>query len=245
MASSGHDDPTPPHGVAWLPKTLPAEELLEDIDAPALLLDVSGHVVFANACATRLFGKELAGQTLASLVAKQRQLTDLLYAQAYTDALTGLANRRSLAEVESKVAGSPPADWQRCGVIFVDIDRFAEFNVLYGFQAGDQALKQVAAALKRAGRDHDQAYRASGEQFVMVLPGAEPETVDQVARQVLDGIHDLCIPHAKGPTGSLSALVIGTSLMPGESVGAAIVRTGDLSASCKARGVRAQVVTAP
>jgi diguanylate cyclase (GGDEF)-like protein len=181
-------------------------------------------------------------QSLTTLVENLRQQNEQLRIQARTDARTGLANSRALAEIESSLAGTTTAEWPRCGVIFVDIDRFGDFNHLYGDHAGDEALKHVAAALKRAGRSTDQAFRKGGEEFVMVLPSAEPEAVERVAQNLLECIAELRIPHAKGPTGWLSALIVGASVLPGETVGGAIIRAGNAAMRCKSGGLRAQVV---
>jgi two-component system chemotaxis family response regulator WspR len=127
-------------------------------------------------------------------------------------------------------------------VIFVDIDHFGAFNHLYGDHAGDEALKRVADALRLAGRKTDLIYRKGGEEFVMVLPRAEPDAIARVARRLAETIADLKIPHAEGPTGWLSALIVGVSALPQETVGSAVMRAGNAAMRCKLTGVRAQVV---
>ena len=87
-------------------------------------------------------------------------------------------------------------------------------------------------------------FRKGGEEFVMVLPMATQDAVGRVAQQVADCIEDLRIPHAQGPTGWVSALIVGVCALPEESVGQSIVRAGDAAMRCKTTGVRAQVVLA-
>jgi diguanylate cyclase (GGDEF)-like protein len=196
-----------------------------------------------------VFGEEAAAlvhesQSITALVENLRRQNERLHHEARTDARTGLANSRALGEVESNIVGGPNSSWSSCGVIFVDIDHFGAFNHLYGDHAGDEALKCVAGALRRAGRKTDQVFRKGGEEFVMVLPMAAPDALARVAEHLAQRIAELKIPHAEGPTGWLSALIVGVSALPLETVGQAIVRAGDEAMRCKATGVRAQIVLA-
>jgi diguanylate cyclase (GGDEF)-like protein len=79
---------------------------------------------------------------------------------------------------------------------------------------------------------------------VMVLPMAAPDALARVAEHLAQRIAELEIPHAEGPTGWLSALIVGVCALPLETVGQAIVRAGDEAMRCKATGVRAQIVLA-
>lgn len=95
--------------------------------------------------------------------------------QAGQDALTGLLNRRSLANIISeKVNAAEPF-----GVSFMDIDHFKFINDRFGHAMGDQVLKSVADCLRRGMRSGDYCGRYGGEEFVMVVP---PCTNDQAYR---------------------------------------------------------------
>jgi diguanylate cyclase (GGDEF)-like protein/PAS domain S-box-containing protein len=181
-------------------------------------------------------------QSITSLVENLRQQNERLRNEARTDVRTGLANSRALSEVESVVVGSAGSDWATCGVLFVDIDHFGAFNHLYGDRAGDLALKRVADALQSACRKTDLAFRKGGEEFVIVLPQAEPDAVRRVAESAAASIDDMKIQHAEGPTGWLSALIVGTSVSPAQTIGDAVARAGDETMRLKATGIRARVV---
>ena len=93
-----------------------------------------------------------------------------LAALASTDPLTGLANRRMLDKTldlewrRAQRAGTP------LSLIMIDIDHFKAFNDSYGHQAGDEALRQVAQAIKvNVRRPADLAARYGGEEFAVVL----------------------------------------------------------------------------
>jgi len=89
-------------------------------------------------------------------------------AQASTDSLTGLLNRRTLENRVRAIqsAGTPFA------VVMADLDHFKLVNDTHGHQAGDRALRSFAAVLRATLRPQDLISRWGGEEFVMVLPNA-------------------------------------------------------------------------
>ena len=99
-----------------------------------------------------------------------------------TDALTGLANRRSLeaflrsAQIAAMETGEP------LSILMIDIDHFKKFNDSYGHQVGDQVLRLVARVLQDSVRESDLAARYGGEELMAVLPGANLDICAEVAR---------------------------------------------------------------
>lgn len=84
---------------------------------------------------------------------------------ATTDPLTGLGNRRALAEAARNAAASSHAT----GVVTCDIDRFKSINDSYGHAIGDRVIVHVADVLRGELRGTDQAFRIGGEEFVLLL----------------------------------------------------------------------------
>lgn len=90
--------------------------------------------------------------------------------EAFTDGLTGLANRKSFdAELERIMQDSIEEGHAFC-LIMMDIDHFKSFNDNYGHQVGDQVLRLVARTLIDGIKGRDFAARYGGEEFAIILP---------------------------------------------------------------------------
>ena len=124
--------------------------------------------------------------------------------QALTDTLTGLANRKQLAERTAEALARGDV-----ALLLFDLDRFKEVNDTLGHHVGDQLLEVVAARLTAASREEDTVSRLGGDEFAVLLPGADRALADQAARRLLAAI---CAP-----------LVLGGLLVDiGASVGLAV-----------------------
>ena len=113
-----------------------------------------------------------------------------------TDALTGVANRRSFDQQFAVEWQRALRDQRTLAVIMVDVDLFKRFNDAFGHQKGDVCLQQVAqtmaAQLKRGG---DLIARYGGEEFILLLPGLTLEQAAQLAEQIRSAVWSLNIPH--------------------------------------------------
>jgi diguanylate cyclase (GGDEF)-like protein len=95
--------------------------------------------------------------------------------EAVVDPLTGMLNRNALATriaeltQQSRVSGEP------IGLIVGDVDRFKEINDSHGHSTGDAVLRDVANVLRTQLRAFDLIYRLGGEEFLVLLPGADLE----------------------------------------------------------------------
>jgi diguanylate cyclase (GGDEF)-like protein len=96
--------------------------------------------------------------------------------QASTDSLTGLTNRRAAEEVLSNLMAVDSA----FAVVMADLDYFKRLNDTQGHEAGDRALKLFADTARSVVRDRDHVVRWGGEEFAMLLPGANSERAAEV-----------------------------------------------------------------
>lgn len=107
------------------------------------------------------------------------RLEEELRRQAIHDPLTGLYNRRHLAEALEREVSRAKRYGRPFAVMIVDLDNFKQVNDRYGHLGGDEVLKKVAQVLQESVRGSDLLFRYGGDEFVIVLP----ET-DGAARRV-------------------------------------------------------------
>ena len=106
--------------------------------------------------------------TVEDITARRAWETQLAY-QAGHDALTGLANRRSLVEALSTLLTSRRSRDRDAAVLFCDLDGFKAINDTLGHDAGDRVLIEVGQRLTSTARDHDLVARIAGDEFVVVM----------------------------------------------------------------------------
>jgi two-component system, cell cycle response regulator len=107
-----------------------------------------------------------------------------LAAQALTDELTGLANRRDgELRLERQVALCV-RNGQDLGLIRIDIDHFKTINDTRGHQGGDRVLAEVARRLAGALRGGDELARWGGDEFVVLLPNTERAGIARAAERL-------------------------------------------------------------
>ena len=159
--------------------------------------------------------RSMARVDVTNLVRRVKELEDRvrsLALESATDALTGLANRRQFDAVLLVEWNRASRTQSPLSLLMVDIDHFKKYNDHYGHLTGDQCLRRVAATLlgcaRRAG---DFVARFGGEEFVLLLPGADLEEARDTAQQCLDRMRELALPHAASPVAAFVTLSIGVA----------------------------------
>ena len=104
---------------------------------------------------------------------------------ALLDSLTGLPNRRMLAERMRRTILEAEETGSRVGLMLLDIDRFKDINDSLGHDRGDELLEQVAERLRGALRDDDIVARLGGDEFAILLPDVRSvANAERLARRV-------------------------------------------------------------
>jgi len=128
-----------------------------------------------------------------------RQLTEL----SYTDALTGLPNRRYFDEMLPRAWKTALNRAEPLALMMIDVDHFKNFNDVLGHAAGDKCLQRIAHALQFSVRvEVDTVARYGGEEFVAILPEASPTealTIGERVRTAIVALETLS-PHFPGKT---------------------------------------------
>ena len=125
------------------------------------------ELAIALATTTWIAGMARAGLTVIERLRDTR-------AQAMTDDLTGLANRRHLVDTLHDTIDAASEEGEELALLLIDLDGFKELNDTLGHHAGDQVLRQIGPRLKDLLRNDDTLARLGGDEFAVLLqPGDE------------------------------------------------------------------------
>lgn len=153
--------------------------------------------------------RELAKKN-AQLEAANRRISELIR----TDSLTGLPNRRRVAEVVEQEMARIARHGGALSVVLSDLDRFKTINDTWGHGAGDDVLRAVAEVLRRQLRREDLPARWGGEEFLLVLPATPAERAVPLAERLRTAIaSEVLLPDGRAVTASFGVAQLG----PGET----------------------------
>ena len=185
---------TGPDGASWtgvdLPLVVASGGGVEDC-VGVLTLGWTGEHVVSTTEETLLVGiADLAATALAmfrlsSLVTERAEWYERV---SHTDALTGLANARTVRRVLELEVARAQRQGSDVSVAVFDVDDFKRLNADAGSRAGDLVLRQVASILAESVRLVDTIGRVGADEFVLVAPGSAGVTV---AKRIMDGITKL------------------------------------------------------
>jgi diguanylate cyclase (GGDEF)-like protein/PAS domain S-box-containing protein len=135
-------------------------------------------------CRGQAMGRVYSFRDLSEQLAAQQRIEEL----ELTDALTGLPNRRQLSEHVAKASQRSRRDGSSFALLMVDLDRFRQINDSLGHETGDRVLIDVAQRIRSCLRAEDLLARTGGDQFAMLVEGAETQAAESTARRVLDAV---------------------------------------------------------
>lgn len=158
-------------------------------------------------------------RTLASQNALLERLSAL-------DFLTGLSNRRVFDTVLESML-EEASDDETVALAMIDIDHFKPFNDTLGHQAGDAALKDVAASLDRVARAQDLVARYGGEEFAIVMPDTPAVSLAMIGARLRAAVESTAIAHPASPTAKQITVSVGIAHGTAGTSGEALVAAAD------------------
>jgi len=151
--------------------------------------------------------KSTLEKRVAERTAELQELNKVLTSISMRDPLLNIGNRRAMDNTLADVFERTRRYQRPYAVALVDVDHFKIFNDFYGHQAGDDALVQIAATIKKMIRRTDSVYRYGGEEFLIVLPEVGEEGGAIAANHVRESVEKLALPHEKADRGFVSVSI--------------------------------------
>jgi diguanylate cyclase len=155
-----------------------------------------------------------------------------------TDAITALSNRRHFDIALDQAITTATHNDSPLSLLFIDVDRFKEFNDAHGHQMGDDVLRLLGATLKQALNGQGLAARVGGEEFAIVLPNAELSQAHVLAEDIRSAIMGReVLRRATGERlGRITVSIGVTQYQPSESASSLIERADRHLSKAKEQG---------
>ncbi|WP_328594591.1 GGDEF domain-containing protein [Actinomadura macrotermitis] len=185
----------------------------------SLLLDVVDLCVGVTVAVTSALSLGMLALTLPPVVLLQRSLMhQQLQAAARTDAKTGLLNAAAWQREADTELSRAQRTHDPLALLLIDIDHFKRVNDTHGHLLGDQVLIGVAGTLCGQLRDYDVVGRFGGEEFVVLLPGADTVEACRVAERLRGRVRRLAVPAEDGTIGVTISVGVALYRMHGDDL---------------------------
>ena len=126
----------------------------------------------------------------AAIALENARLHRIVERQALVDGLTGIANRRQCEEALTSEIARADRLGTPLTLVLADLDDFKSINDVHGHATGDDVLREFAAVLRATVRDSDLGGRWGGEEFLLLLPGADAVGGAQLADRVRSSLNE-------------------------------------------------------
>jgi len=165
-----------------------------------------------------------------------------LSTEAISDPLTGLYNRRYLADFVERELSRTRRAGTKIVFAMIDVDHFKSINDRFGHDAGDDVLRALSSFFRSQIRQEDLAFRYGGEEFLLVLPCAALEGVRRRIDQIGEQVTHVTIEHRGRPLPPVT-LSIGVAIFPDHGSSAdEVIRCADAALYLAKEGGRDRVV---
>jgi two-component system, cell cycle response regulator len=248
------------YGAPLPGRTLPAMERAVLFDDATELRGLGALRILPLVATDRILGTLVAGARrrgalgedalrmleVLAIQAAQAVLRAQLFEQterlATTDALTGLANRRTFQARAGHALAQARRYARACSVLVTDIDHFKVVNDTYGHPAGDDVLRGVAQMLREQARDTDVVARYGGEEFAVVMPETDLRGAQVIAERLREAVAARVFPTELGPVHVTLSVGLAASPADGSEVDALVQLADQCLYQAKRQG-RNRVVT--
>lgn len=122
-----------------------------------------------------------------------RQRFEALHETAQIDVLTDARNRRALEEEGAQLIASANARGVPLTLFMIDIDGFKQVNDKLGHSAGDALLRQLVDVMRGTVRQNDPIYRYGGDEFVIIVSGADETAALRMADAIQTAVHTITL----------------------------------------------------
>lgn len=180
------------------------------VTATALAVLAIQGGAFASTLQLAMFAATLSMVALFAFIFAYRseQQRYQLQALARRDPLTGMVNRRSMEEELQLAIDMTRRERRPCGLAILDLDHFKRVNDRDGHAAGDQVLIDFAQIVTAGTRKVDRLFRYGGEEFVLLLPGADAAALGLVVESLRRRIGNMLRSNGQPITVSIGAAAL-------------------------------------
>lgn len=169
-----------------------------------------------------------------------------LQAQATTDFLTGVANRRQLmARLALEFERGRREPGLTFSVLAIDLDHFKRVNDQWGHAVGDEALRHVADLMRAEVRANDLVARSGGEEFTLLLPATGADDAVALAERLRQRMASHPLPGPSGPVPITASIGVGVGAGQDDTVDAVLARADRALYEAKHAGRNAVRLAAP
>jgi diguanylate cyclase (GGDEF)-like protein len=172
----------------WPEELLHIADYSEELGIRFVLMDDKGELRYFNAQIDSISATQkknpLGWIILIQDITNSILMMQKLERAAYTDALTGLYNRRHFMELAVMQFERAKRENATCHAMMMDLDFFKKINDTYGHLAGDAVLRNVSACIKESVRSYDLVARYGGEEFVVMISDSDEDTALRLAERI-------------------------------------------------------------
>jgi len=175
----------------------------------SLVKDAGGTPLYVIAQVQDINDRKVAEEVLETAAAEQSATLESVRYRALHDVLTELPNRALFLDRLDQSVLLAQRESACLALLFVDLDRFKQVNDTLGHRIGDLLLQHVGHRLHEVLRESDTVARMGGDEFAIVLPGADEAGAHAIAQKILQTLEQLI-------------LIEGYSVRVGASIGIAL-----------------------